>query len=66
MQLGTLPAGFIPSYNVRIAGHQWIFANSTDDIPLIARVATDGKVYAGGVTWLTGNAFILFNTTWII
>lgn len=53
-----------PSVTFRVAGHQYEFANSTDDIPLVVRINTTGDVSAGGDTFLMGGAQILLNTMW--
>lgn len=53
-----------PNFLFRFVGHQWEFANSTDDIPLIVGVNTDGAVSSTGQTWLMGGARILFNVTY--
>jgi hypothetical protein len=51
-----------PNFSFSISGNQYEFANSTDDIPLIAAVNPSGSVQAGGNTWLMGGARLVINT----
>jgi hypothetical protein len=53
-----------PNFLFRFVGHQWEFSNSTDDIPLVVGVNTDGAISSTGQTWLMGGSRILFNVTY--
>lgn len=50
-----------PNFTFRYVGHQWKFANSTDDIPLIVTINPDGTCQGGGATYLMGGANVLVN-----
>lgn len=55
-----------PNFSFRFVCHQWLFANSTDDIPLIVTINPSGSVRTGAETWLMGGAKVLINCTYFV
>lgn len=55
-----------PNFSFRIVGHQWKFANSTDDWPLVGIINPTGSIQAGESPYLMGEARLLFNLTYFL
>lgn len=54
-----------PWYDHRFNGVQYLFTNSTDDIPLILWINSGGQIATSGDTTLMGGAYVNFSTTWV-
>lgn len=58
-------SSYRPNFSVRVAGHQYKFANSTDDYPLAIRIDPSGQVVASP-TFLMGSATFIFNAMYFV